>query len=1087
MDALANLKLRWKLIAITVIPILSLIYYALNEVARDNTILTETEEILQLSQFSVGASTLVHEFQKERGLTAGFMGSKGQKFSAELLAQRQEVDKKAKTLATILSKLESRVFGEDFVKQLNSALAMQKKLQQIRLGVDDFSIPRGEAIGYFSKMNGAFLGAISFLAKSTSEGELSNQASAYVNFLNSKERAGIERAVLTGTFAADAFQPGAFNRFLQLVSIQDTYLNVFDSLATHEHKEFYLKTMKGESIVATKEMRAIAIAKGTEGGFGVDAGHWFQMQTSKINLLKKVEDKLSMDLEASAKDLLDYASTALYLSVAIMLAALILTALFLYQIQKVIIHSISTAVDVADAIAAGNLDNVIDVNTTDEAGQLLNSLKSMQQSLAEQREKERLQAEKDRVQAEKDRLQAEKDREAAEQERKRGEANSRIRQALDTVSASVILANEQAEIIYINTTAEKMLSEKQSEIAQQLPNFSVDKLSGSNLDVFEHVAEFSKGALSELVATKEIEIMLAKFVFKVVLSPVVSSDGKRLGTVVEWLDLTEQRDAERQVEKVINAAAAGQLSARLDSERFNGFMNSLANGVNQLLDAIVGPINVAANYVERISRGDVPEKITDDYEGDFSKLKDNLNTCIEAINLLVQDSDLLVKASVEGRLSVRADANQHQGDFKKIIEGVNDSLDAIVNPLTVAADYVDSIAKGDIPEPITQEYRGDFNKLKNNLNKCIGAVNRLIHDANSLASAAVEGALTTRADVAEHEGDFRKIVEGVNNTLDAIVSPVNETKDVMSALADGDLTKKMSSNYRGDFSVLSDAVNTSIHNLQQLVSKVVDSAENISKSSQEISSGVMNLSQRTEQQASSLEETASSMEEMTSTVKQNAENSHIANDLAIEAQKRAAVGGEVVGGAERSMAEINASSKKISDIIIVIDEIAFQTNLLALNAAVEAARAGEMGRGFAVVAAEVRQLAQRSAEAAKEIKDLIRDSVGKVEEGSEQVSRSGETLTEIVASVEKVTDMISNISTASSEQSSGIEQVNKAITQMDEMTQQNAALVEEASATSESMAELARAMIRLLSAFKINAEETYEYQPQEQPLGLELK
>jgi methyl-accepting chemotaxis protein len=239
----------------------------------------------------------------------------------------------------------------------------------------------------------------------------------------------------------------------------------------------------------------------------------------------------------------------------------------------------------------------------------------------------------------------------------------------------------------------------------------------------------------------------------------------------------------------------------------------------------------------------------------------------------------------------------------------------------------------------------------------------------------------------------------------------------------------------------------------------------VASGAEEISQGNADLSQRTEEQASSLEETASSMEEMTSTVRQNADNAKVANELAEKTSSKAIQGGEVVNRAVQSMSGINESSKKIADIIGVIDEIAFQTNLLALNAAVEAARAGEQGRGFAVVAGEVRNLAQRSAGAAKEIKDLIRDSVSKVEDGTLLVNESGETLKDIVASVKRVTDMISDIAEASVEQSSGIEQVNKAVTQMDEMTQQNAALVEEASAAGESMAEQANDMRRLLNFF----------------------
>ena len=265
--------------------------------------------------------------------------------------------------------------------------------------------------------------------------------------------------------------------------------------------------------------------------------------------------------------------------------------------------------------------------------------------------------------------------------------------------------------------------------------------------------------------------------------------------------------------------------------------------------------------------------------------------------------------------------------------------------------------------------------------------------------------------------------------------------------------------------------NTTADKLTDVINRINSSATLVASGAEEISQGNADLSQRTEEQASSLEETASSMEEMTSTVRQNADNAKVANDLAEETCEKAIQGGEVVNRAVTSMSAINESSKKIADIIGVIDEIAFQTNLLALNAAVEAARAGEQGRGFAVVAGEVRNLAQRSAGAAKEIKELIRDSVAKVTDGSVLVNESGETLREIVSSVQRVTQMISDITEASEEQSAGIEQVNKAVSQMDEMTQQNAALVEEASAAGESMAEQANEMRRLLHFFSLGQQD----------------
>jgi len=291
---------------------------------------------------------------------------------------------------------------------------------------------------------------------------------------------------------------------------------------------------------------------------------------------------------------------------------------------------------------------------------------------------------------------------------------------------------------------------------------------------------------------------------------------------------------------------------------------------------------------------------------------------------------------------------------------------------------------------------------------------------------------------------------------------------VANAMSQGDLTKTITKDYPGLFDQTKQGINTTVENLKKLVGEIKEAVDAIDTASKEIAQGNADLSQRTEEQASSLEETASSMEELTSTVKQNAENAKQANQLAISSSNVAGKGGAVVNQVVGTMSSINESSRKIVDIISVIDGIAFQTNILALNAAVEAARAGEQGRGFAVVAGEVRNLAQRSAAAAKEIKTLIGDSVDKVENGTKLVSESGQTMEEIVSSIKRVTDIMAEISAASSEQSAGIEQVNIAITQMDEVTQQNAALVEEAAAAAESLEEQAQNLSASVSVFKID-------------------
>jgi methyl-accepting chemotaxis protein len=301
----------------------------------------------------------------------------------------------------------------------------------------------------------------------------------------------------------------------------------------------------------------------------------------------------------------------------------------------------------------------------------------------------------------------------------------------------------------------------------------------------------------------------------------------------------------------------------------------------------------------------------------------------------------------------------------------------------------------------------------------------------------------------------------------SITGPIGEAVAAAEALAQGDLTQRIEAKSKDEAGQLLSALGNTVVQLQHIVGGIKESAQAIGGGIKQIASGNADLSRRTEEQASGLEETASSMEELTSTVKQNAENAKQANRLAASASEVALKGGTVVSEVVGTMSSINESSKKIVDIIGVIDGIAFQTNILALNAAVEAARAGEQGRGFAVVASEVRNLAQRSAAAAKEIKQLIGDSVDKVGAGTRLVDEAGHTMQEIVASVKRVTDIMSEITAASQEQSSGIEQVNRAITQMDETTQQNAALVEQAAAAAEAMQEQAENLAQAVSVFRL--------------------
>jgi methyl-accepting chemotaxis protein len=515
------------------------------------------------------------------------------------------------------------------------------------------------------------------------------------------------------------------------------------------------------------------------------------------------------------------------------------------------------------------------------------------------------------------------------------------------------------------------------------------------------------------------------------------------------------------------AAVEGKLATRADASKHQGDFRKIVQGVDDCLDAVIGPLNVAAKYVDDISKGNIPAKISDTYNGDFNTIKNNLNQCVDAVNALVADASMLSHAAVEGKLATRADASKHQGDFRKIVQGVDDCLDAVIGPLNVAAKYVDNISKGNIPPKITDAYNGDFNTIKNNLNQCIDAVNNLVSDAAMLSRAAVEGKLTTRADASKHQGDFRKVVEGVNQTLDAVLAPIDEAAQVLERLSQRDLRVRVKGNYQGDHAKIKESINSTGEALHDAMLRVAVAVDQVSSASGQIASSSQNVADGASQQASALEETTSSLESMSAMTKRSADNAQQANGLAQTARTAATDGSGAMEQMGQAMTKIRASAEGTSQIIKDINEIAFQTNLLALNAAVEAARAGEAGRGFAVVAEEVRSLALRSKDAAMKTEELIKESVRQAEEGEITSKGVSTKLNEIVAGVSKVTDIVAEISASAKEQSAGIDQVNRAVSDMNKVTQQNAANSEESSSAAAELSSQSEELAAMIGGFQL--------------------
>ncbi len=482
---------------------------------------------------------------------------------------------------------------------------------------------------------------------------------------------------------------------------------------------------------------------------------------------------------------------------------------------------------------------------------------------------------------------------------------------------------------------------------------------------------------------------------------------------------------------------------------------------------IAGPLKQATAVAEGIARGKLDSHIGPQPHDETGRLLEAMSGMQQQLHAVISGQREMARRHDAGELSYRMDASAFPGEYGLMVQETNTLVGSHVQTLHDVLDVVKQYAVGDLSRDVAR-YPGEKAAMTTTVDTVKANLGRINAEIKQLAAAAAAGDFSRRGDAQRFDHDFRLMLENLNAMMAVSDDNLGKLSQLLSAIAEGDLTTRMQGDYQGVFARMRDDANSTVSQLTQIVGQIQASASSITLAAGEIASGNSDLSRRTEQQAANLEETAASMEELTSTVRQNAEHARQANQLAIGAQGVASQGGSVVSQVVTTMSAIEASSKKIAEIISVIDGIAFQTNILALNAAVEAARAGEQGRGFAVVASEVRTLAQRSAAAAKEIKGLIDDSVGKVAEGSSLVHQAGSTMGEIVASVQRVTDIMAEISAASQEQSAGIEQVNQTVVQMDETTQQNAALVEEATAAARAMEDQAAQLADAVAIFRLD-------------------
>lgn len=588
---------------------------------------------------------------------------------------------------------------------------------------------------------------------------------------------------------------------------------------------------------------------------------------------------------------------------------------------------------------------------------------------------------------------------------------AQLQGALDQSGTAIMMIDRDFNITYANQASLSLLKKHEETFIDNWPGFTADEeaVLSANIDVFHKNPAHQRALLADPNNLPyQTDIHIKHLTFELNVTAIMGANGEYIGNSMEWQDVTQIRARELEV---------GRLTSAVEGMTTNLMMADTEGNIVYANPAVSKMLRRREEQIQKV----LPTFSVDTMVGSNF---DSFHKNPAHQQRLLSDPDNLPYTSEISIIDL---------SFQLIAIPLRDEAGTHVG---TAVQWVDLTEEKDAQNQIDV----------------------LINDA-------IAGKLDSRIDTSNYEGFMKELGDNINNLMNSIIEPITDAINIAQALADGDLTQSMRNDYGGEFLALANAMNGSIDNLSNMVEEIRNASTNVFESAREIASGNNDLSHRTESQASSLEETASAMEELTSTVRQNAENTTEASKLSSSVMDKATNGGAVVRNAITAMSDINKSSKKIADIISVIDEIAFQTNLLALNAAVEAARAGEQGRGFAVVAAEVRNLAQRSAGAAKEIKGLINDSVEAVGQGTKLVDETGQTFSDLVVAIEDVSKMITDIDSAGKEQSAGIGEVSAAVTQMDEMTQQNAALVEQASASSKSMEEQSQSLLDQVAFF----------------------